>query len=451
MVTLFSFMSIKNIKTYRDKILSVDIVCGRQVVSSVVRPALLEYLKLHNTEGITITVYKHFYVYLLDEIQEFVYNHFKSYDYTCVSKYNLKFDNYQFLFETNRDPYLELIASTWKYCNNFDRAFGIAFDYIRRCPHLAPQLAYHLEHTFKVTREDIYNCGNWQKKVIRFISFNIEKDVLCKHILWKVSSLFLKSFLQEEIWEKELRRNIWELLHKHFTDDFFLFMESYLTHSFFVNNKTALFDKQYILTCFSSNLNENNIRDCIIVQNYMKWTKNNQVYDEQCEAIKSKFYSDEYSFYSKLKWDSLEDNDHPYYIGYDDYCQQKSLELKNSFLFNNDNEVVAFIDRLLALYIKNILDRDLLCHSLSVIVDYNIRNNDRIGFMLLRFLLQNNISGRYAYLIFQGNLDTEEKSAQIWDILRTFSFDDKTLWILLFLYNVPSTYINEGHFFYFMW
>ena len=94
------------------------------------------------------------------------------------------------------------------------------------------------------------------------------------------------------------------------------------------------------------------------------------------------------------------------------------------------------------------MDTDLLCNSLSVIVDFNIQNNERIGLKLLRFLLNNNISGRYAYLIFQSNLDTEEKCSQIWDIISTYSYDNKTLWILLFLYNVPSIYISKDHFFY---
>lgn len=448
MVTLFSFMSFNNIRTYRDKIYSVDVVCGRQIVSSIVRPALFEFLKSHDTEGITITVYKNFYVYLHGEIQEFVYNHSQTNSYSSVTDYNLKFDNYQFLFETNRDSYLELIALTWKYSDNFDRSFGVAFDYIKRCPHLASQLAYHIKQTFSVTREDISIRGYWQKKVIRYISSNIEKDVLCNHVLWQVSSLFLKSFLREEIWEKEFRKDIWELLQKHYSDEFSDFMERYITPSFVINNNTALFDKKYILSCFSTYLNESDIKHCIIVQKYMKWAKDNQVYDEQCDSIKSKFHSEEYSFYSKLKWDSLEDNDYPDNLGYDDYCQKKSIELRNSFLFCNENEVDSFVDKLLTLYAKNIMDTDLLCNSLSVIVDFNIQNNERIGLKLLRFLLNNNISGRYAYLIFQSNLDTEEKCSQIWDIISTYSYDNKTLWILLFLYNVPSIYISKDHFFY---
>lgn len=449
MVTLFSFMSINNIRTYRDKIYSIDLVCGRQIVSSIVRPALLEYLKSHNTEGITITVYKNFYVYLYGEIQEFVYNHSKTIDYSCVTEYNLKFDNYQFLFETNRDPYLELTALTWKYSDNFDRSFGVAFDYIKRCPHLAPQLAYHLKHTFSVTREDISICGYWQKKVISYISLNIEKDILCKHVLWQVSSLFLKSFLQKEIWEKELRRDIWELLQKHYLDDFTYLIERYIAPSFFINNNTALFDKQYILTCFNSHLNENDIKHCIIVQNYMKWAKNNQVYDEQCDAIKTKYNSDEYSLYSKLEWDSIGGKDSFYYDGYDNYCQQKALELKNSFLFDNEIDAEHFFDRLIILYSKNIFDKDQLCHSLCVIVDYNIHHKVEIGFLMLRLLLKNNIAGKYGYLIIHENLDPDTFS-RIWDYIKSYFFEEKIVWMLQFLHNVPSTYIEEKQISYFI-
>lgn len=449
MVTLFSFMSINNIRTYRDKIYSIDLVCGRQIVSSIVRPALCEYLKSHNTEGSTITVYKNFYVYLYGEIQEFVYNHSKTIDYSCVTEYSLKFDNYQFLFETNRDPYLELIALTWKYSDNFDRSFGVAFDYIKRCPHLAPQLAYHLKHTFSVTREDISTCGYWQKKVIRYISLNIEKDILCKHVLWQVSSLFLKSFLQKEIWEKELRRDIWELLQKHYLDDFTYLIERYITPSFFINNNTALFDKQYILTCFNSHLSESDIKHCIIVQNYMKWAKSNQVYDGQCDAIKTKYNSDEYSLYSKLEWDSIGGKDSCYYDGYDNYCQQKALELKNSFLYDNEIDAERFFDRLIILYSKNIFDKDQLCHSLCVIVDHNIHHKVEIGFLMLRLLLKNNMAGNYGYLIFQGELISDTYTL-IWDCLKTYSFDEKIIWILQFFYSTPPSYSTEEQIKYFL-
>lgn len=446
---LFKFMSAQNIRVYRDKINSVDIVCGREIISSIVRPGLIEYLNIHNTEKDIISVYKHFFVYFTNEILVFVYNHFKVYEYSDDAVFALKYGNNQFIFEKDRDPYLELNALIWKYSHNFDMSFGLALDSVKRCPQLAPQLAYHIANTFSVTRQDISICGHWQKEVVKYLNAHIEENILCKHVLWLVARLFLKTFLKEDVWEEKLRNNIWELLQKHYTEDFLSFIEKYMSVSFISNQKTALFDKQFILSILYSHMNNNSIKHCIIVQEYIKWAQSNQICDEQCDAIKTKYNSDEYSLYSKLKWDSIGGKDNCYYDGYDNYCQQKAIELKNSFLFDNGIDAEHFFDRLIILYSKNIFDRDQLCHSLCVIVDHNIHHKVEIGFLMLRLLLKNNIAGKYGYLIIHENLALDTYS-RIWDYIRTYSFDEKIVWMLQLLYNVPSTYIKEIQISYFI-
>lgn len=447
--TLFNFMSVQNMRLYRDKIYSVDIVCGREILSSIVRLGLIEYLKKHNTEKDIISIYKHFFVYFIDEIIVFVYNHFKVYEYSDDVEFDLKYGNFQFISETDRDPFLELNALIWKYSNNFDMSFELALDSVNRCPHLAPQLAYHIEDSFSVTRQDISICGHWQKEVVKYLKNHIEENPLCKHVLWLIARLFLKTFLKENVWEEKLRNNIWELLQKHYTEDFLSFIENYMSVSFISNQKTALFDKQYIFSILYSHMSNNNIKHCIIVQNYIKWAKSNRIYDEQCDAIKLKYNSDDYSLYSKLKWDSIGGNDSCYYDGYDNYCQQKALELKNSFLFDNGKDAEHFFDRLIILYSKNIFDKDQLCHSLCVIVDHNIHHNIQIGFLMLGLLLKNNIAGKYGYLIIHDNL-AAETYFRIWDYIKKYSFDEKIAWMLQFLYNVPSTNIKEIQISYFM-
>jgi len=447
--TLFNFMSAQNIRIYRDKIYSVDIVCGREMISSIVRPGLIEYLNIHNTEKDKISVYKHFFVYFTNEILVFVYNHFKVYEYSDAADYDLKYDNFQFILGTNRDPFLELNALIWKYSNNFEMSFGFAFDYVKRCPHLAPQFAYHIEKTFSVTREDISICGHWQKEVVKYLKTHIEGNTLCKQVLWFVARLFLKAFLKEDIWEEYLRNNIWDLLHKNYSDDFLSFLDNYMSASFITNYKTALFDRQFILSIISSHMSNKNIRHCIIVQKYIKWSQSNHIYNEQCDEIRIKFNSDEYSLYSELKWDSKVGKDASYFNGYDNYCQQKAIELKNYFLFDNRIDAEAFIDKLIILYSKNIFDKDQLCHSLCVIVDHNIHHKEEIGFLLLRLLLKNNIAGNYGYLIFQGKLSSDTYTL-IWDCIKTYSFDEKIIWILQFFYSTPPTYITEEQIKYFL-
>ena len=447
--TLFNFMSEQNIRLYRDKIYSVDIVCGRDILSSIVRPGLIGYLNKHNTEKDIINVYKHFFVYFTDEILGYVYNHFKVYEFSDDADFDLKYGNYQFIFETDRDPFLELNAMIWKYSHNFDMSFGLALDSVKRCPQLAPQLAYHIENSFSVTRQDISICGHWQKEVVKYLKAHIEESTLCKHVLWLVARLFLKTFLKEDVWEENLRNDIWELLQKHYTEDFLSFIDSYMSVSFISNQKTALFDKQFILSITNSHMNNNNIKHCIIVQKYIKWAQSNQIYDEQCDAIKTKYNSDEYSLYSKLKWDSIGGKDNCYYDGYDNYCQQKAQELKNSFLFDNRIDAEHFFDRLIILYSKNIFDKDQLCHSLCVIVDHNIHHKMEIGFLILRLLLKNNIAGNYGYLIIHDNLAPDTYS-RIWDYIKTYSFDEKIIWILQFFYSTPPTYITEEQIKYFL-
>ena len=447
--TLFKFMSAQNIRVYRDKINSVDIVCGRKMISSIVHPGLKEYLNIHNTEKDIISVYKHFFVYFTNDILVFVYNHFKVYEYSDDADFDLKYGNNQFIFEKDRDPYLELNALIWKYSHNFDMSFGVALDYVKRCPHLAPQLAYHIEKTFSVTREDISLSGHWQKEIVKYLKVHIKENTLCKHVLWIVARLFLKTFLKEDVWEEDLRNDIWKLLKKYYGEDFLSFLDNYMSVSFIRNKKTALFDRQFILSIISSHMSNNNIKHCIIVQKYIKWSQSNHICNEQCNAIRTKFNSDEYSLYSKLKWDSIGGKDSCYYDRYDNYCQQKALELKNCFLFDNGMDAERFFDRLIILYSKNIFDKDQLSHSLCVIVDHNIHHKEEIGFLLLRLLLKNNMAGNYGYLIIQGELSSDTYTL-IWDCIKTYSFDEKIIWILQFFYSAPPTYTTEEQIKYFL-
>ena len=463
--TLFSLMSERSVRLFREKVISIDVAFDRDRVSGIVRPALLRYIKNHSGDDL-IYVYNNFWVYLIDESLQFVHHHISGVAASGEGDYDFCYEENHFALGTNKDPYLELLSLLWRYSGKrFDMTLCLTLEYVEKCKSLAPQLAYHIKKVFNVTYWD-YSLGyDLQKKLIAYIENNIDKDKLCKALLWPVAQLFTQfsfryddpvekySFRlctiqpKDDEWKCEVRKRVWELLSCHYTEQFLDFMDKYTTSPVEVVPEVAAYDIPYIDAQISSHLSPENLDHCICVQNYVRWAKRNSIINDHLSTVGKRFYSDDYEFYVRLRWDYLRDREECDVDDIEDYELFKKKELKENFVFDNEKSAKSFIKRYTNLYVHKIPNKETLQHSLMMVIDINLTVNKSIGFFLLRDILRNNMAGTQSYHIC-GHLSDEEKAVKIWSHIRKYSFTHKAEWVLQYLYSVPEGYVKKGHFSY---
>lgn len=462
---LFSLMSERNVRLFREKVISIDVAFDRDRVSGIVRPALLRYIKNHFDDDL-IYVYNNFWVYLIDESLQFVHHHISGVAASGEGDYDFCYEENHFALGTNKDPYLELLSLLWRYSGKrFDMTLCLTLEYVEKCKSLAPQLAYHIKNVFNVTYWD-YSMGyDLQKKLIAYIEKNIEKNKLCKAILWPVAQLFTQfsfryddpvekySFRlctiqpKDDEWKCEVRKRVWELISCHYTEQFLDFMDKYTTSPVEVVPEVAAYDIPYIDVLISSHLNPENFDHCICVQNYMRWAKRNNIINEHLSTVGKRFYSDDYTFYVRLRRDYLRDREECDVDDIENYESFKKKELKENFVFENEKSANSFIKRYTCLYDHKIPNKETLQHSLMMVIDVNLTVNKNIGFFLLRNILRKNMAGTQSYYIY-GHLSDEEKAVKIWSYIRRYSFTNKAEWVLQYLHSVPEGYVKKGCFSY---
>lgn len=462
---LFSLMSERNVRLFREKVISIDVAFDRDRVSGIVRPALLRYIKNHSGDDL-IYVYNNFWVYLIDESLQFVHHHILGVAALGEGDYDFCYEENHFALGTNKDPYLELLSLLWRYSGKrFDMTLCLTLEYVEKCKSLAPQLAYYIKKVFNVTYWDYILGYDLQKKLIAYIENNIDNDKLCKALLWPVAQLFTQfsfryddpvekySFRlctiqpKDDEWKCEVRKRVWELISCHYTEQFLDFMDKYTTSPVEVVPEVAAYDIPYIDVLISSHLNPDNFEHCICVQNYVRWAKRNNIINEHLSTVGKRFYSDDYAFYVRLRRDYLRDREECDVDDSEDYELFKKKELKENFVFENEKSAKSFIKRYTSLYVHKIPNKETLQHSLMMVIDINLTVNKSIGFFLLRDILRNNMAGTRSYYIC-GHLSDEEKAVKIWSHIRKYSFTHKAEWVLQYLYSVPEGYVKKGHFSY---
>lgn len=463
--TLFSLMSDRNVRLFREKVISIDIAFGRDRVFAIVHPALLSYIKNHADEDL-IYVYNNFWVYLIDESLQFVHHHISSISASDNDEYDFNYKDNHFALAINKDPYLELLSLLWRYCGKrFDLALSLTIEYVSKDNHLAPQLAYHIKNVFNVIYWDYNLSYDFQKKLVAHIEKNIKKNELCNALLWPVAELFTQfsfkydnpvekySFRlctiqpQDDEWKGEVRKRIWTLIDSHFTEQFLDFIDKYTTSPVEVVPEVADYDMSFIEAIISHHLNPDNFEHCLCVQNYIRWAKRNGIANEDLLALGKRFYSDDYAFYIKLRRDDLHDREECDIDDIEDYEIFKKKGLKENFVFENEKSANIFIKRYTRLYGHNNLNKETLQHSLMMVININLAEQKSIGYYLLRTILRNNLAGIQSYYIY-GHLSDKEKAVKIWSYIRRYPFAQKAEWALQYLYSVPVGYVNNGHFSY---
>jgi len=462
MNTLFSLMSERNVRLYREKVTSIDNAFDRDTVLGIARPALLCYIKNHVEENL-LFVYKNFWVYLIDESLQFVYNHISSAGASEMSEYDFNYDDNYFALETNKDAYLDLLSRVWRYSDKrFEMSISLALDYVRKRNQLAPQLAYHIKTMFNVTLLDYHVEYDLQERLLLYIEKNIESDGLGKAILWPLAQLLTQFSFRyddpiekhsfrlctfkptDEIWKDVIRKKIWILIDTHYSEKFLAFLNKYTMAPIEVAPDVAAYDVPYIVAIITKHFSPDDIDHCICVQEYINWAKRIDIQNEDCSSIANWFCSDEYKFYLKLRWDYIHDRGD---FDIEEYDNFKKNELRDNFVFKDERSAKLFLKRFKCLCSHNIPNKETLFNSLLVIVDVNLAENAQIGFYLLRNVLSGNMAMPRLYYI-NSHLFEKVKATRIWSYIKRYSFDNKIEWILQYLYNVPEEYVNKKHFSY---
>ncbi len=456
-----------NTSRFKDCVIPANNTFGHQNVMGKIKPVLQDYWKsIKHDEERSLKLLSEFWFYLQNETLEFVYNLVEKLPESQMSSYEVSYGTNDFVYSQNR--IIELLANFFRLENNLKEVIELSFEYIRKLPQHFPELLHKIREQLIFDRIDAGFEFSRQRVLFKVLIDGLNRrDLLYSKAFFELSKTFLSfKFQQFELgrnnsfsfydyplsnntWIKEFRKNIWESIDNHFSNDAFNLLESYEQKSLGVIKEIMEYDISFVCPIIKKHLTPDSFKHCRYVQEQIRRCKREEVKHSSFESLSLKFTNPLYKMFLKIHWDRFRDKEmyefHDY--GEGEYEKLKEAEVRSSFVFKNKLDMKLFYKDFI--YLKKIEEEKNgvnYDYVFDIIVDENCSRNFDLGCQLLIEVMENNIIGYVPRIVFRNQLLTETKVNHIWDIVQSNkNFADKSRWELSFYDNIADSLITDKY------
>ena len=456
----------KNQKTrLRDCIISVNNTFGYNNVITRIRPALKKYLGLiNNDKETTLDFLSVFDIYLQEETLGFLYNMIVEMPESNFTPTEICYVKEDYLFK--HDCGLELFGDLFYTHNNLKDFIELSFEYVRKQPCYFSELIDKINNTLTFKPFDA-DYGFDRQRILYdelFKGVN-QKDVIYTKAFYELSKTFLLfQFEQTEAWRnhsfsfyyyplpcnsviKDLRKNIWDSLNTNYSEDVFILLKDYTHQTLDVVKELMEYDMPFVCSIIKNHLNPDSLTHCKYVQELIRWYKRNDVTSSNLKELSKIYTSRLYEMYLRLSWDKLRDKDYFQYDDYNEYTRLKEKETRESFVFENKQDVDSFYNDFISIVdSENKNNRSNYEKVLDLIVVATLQNHFDLGIYLLEVIIKRNPIGYIPYKAFEVALLTEEKADNLWSLIhRNADVDCKVAWEMSFYHHVPNCLVCDKY------
>ncbi|MFT4662351.1 MAG: hypothetical protein ACI8XB_002641 [Patiriisocius sp.] len=455
----------KNVERFRDCVIPANNTFGPQNVMEKILPVIKTYwlkCKLDNQRAFKFL--SQFWFYLAPESLEFVYAHMHSLPVNPTTEYIVTYDNND--FSKNRNEVIELLGEFFRFpSDHLKDSLTLAFEYIRKIPEHLPELIHKVRVTLTFDSDDERYLLERQTTLFNILVEGVKNnDPLLSISFFELSKTFLEfkfehtrgvrnnifSWYHYPIQNTPLiqsfRKGIWDTINNNFVDHqkhAFGLLQSYASVTPDVTKEIMEFDVEFLVDIIQKHLKPDSFEHCKYVQDQVSWCIRSHIELPIFTMLSNSFKNKTYEIFLKIDWDQYRDRQLYDFNDYDDYNKLKEVEIRDSFIFKDINEIKEFYSTFQKL--KTVAKNDWNYNaSFDLIIDENCTRNFELGAKFLSEVIKRGNDINYVpQSIFKNHLTSKENLSAIWSVIASKEFNHKRLWELSYYDNVDVSLVNQ--------
>lgn len=455
-----------NVNRFKDSVIPANNTFGYPKVMEKLKPFLQDYWKSNKSnEEKAYKFLTTFWFYLPDETLEFVYNLTQALPETQANIYNVTYENNAFTYSKN--DVIELIGEFFRFQHKLKDALQLAFEYTRKSPEHLPELIHKIREqmTFDVEDEQI----DFKRQTILFqilIDGLNAKDNLLSTAFYELAKTFLGFSFHHTKGGRKMsfymyhypvpntptiqlfRKNVWDAIQTNFQinpSKSFELLQSYSHIHPDVSKELMQYDVPMLVDIIQKQLTPSSLEHCKYVQDQVRWCKRNSVFHSSFPELLNNFRNGTYETFLKIDWDRLRDKEMYEFDDYREYEKLKEAEIRSSFAFNNQDQVIEFYKTFV--YLKKLTKNEWnYTTTLDHVIDENCSRNFQVGCSLLQVIIENNNEVNYVpRVVFRNHLKENQNAETILNIIEQRNFIHKPLWELSFYEYLDDSLLSSKY------
>lgn len=454
----------------KDSIIPANNSFGYEMVLSKINPIIDKYIVINKGDDSKLLEFLDvFWFYKPDATLSFFLNKINLIDEPKNPIYSGFYETNDFVH--SREQILDYLSRFFRnYSDSYIPSIELGFEYIRKRPEHLPEFVRRIRETLLFDEPDEKYAYKRQSTFINLMKEKIKEGFVHYSVaFFELAKTFLKhsfhithggrknsiTFYDYPITDskeiREIRKDIWETL-------FYCFKESrgevvtvineYKPEYRNRNPKIIDFDLSILIPFISEHLSPKSFNETYVVNELINsLNREKEITDLSYQKLKSKFNTIEYRNFRKIDWNRLRDKDEYDYVDWRKYEELKTENLKKNFTFSSNENFNSFFDS-----IENVLkvsenSNSQIENSIDIIISENFKNNNEVGFSLLKQYLDKNYDIRTLYkTLFSINNTTKEWSLSLWELLKKWNNDNSIHWRLDSLVRLPKEHIDKFYY-----
>lgn len=456
----------KNQPRFRECVISANNTFGPKKVMERLQPHLKKYFNLLGSDNdARFRFLKIFWFYLKLEALEFAFSSIESLPVCSTNNYVVTYEHNAFSYK--KDDLIELVGEIFRFHENLKDSIELGFEYVKRKPHHLPNLIHKIKEVLTFDQDDVYTGFLRQVTLFDVLIDGYNRNELIYVVsFYELSKTFLEfqfehlrggrnssySWYRYPIPNDEqirlFRSRIWNVFLKNFKDYPSIslnLLRHYSNVRLDVCEKLMVFDRKFILSAISKNLNSKNFEHCLYVQDHIRSYRRRGLLNKRMRLLSKQFTNSLYDTFKVLTWNLRRNREDYEYSNYGNFERQKEADIRRSFVFQEVEEIFRFFENMMSVINADNADHG-FTHSLDLVVDSNLTNNFELGICLLkRIVAENNEIGYVPDIAFSNHLKDESSASDLWNIIKDASFNRSADWRISFFNRIDEKLINEEY------
>jgi DNA polymerase III delta prime subunit len=451
---------------FTDTIIPSNNTFGYEKVFDKINGSLDDFLNsIRNNEEITLEFFSVFWFYKRDELLSYFHHQIKKIPEPENTKYSTDYETNEFVYD--RDKTLDFLSDLFSHpTESFIPALELSFEYCRKKNSALAELVRRIKE--KVLFDETDERTGFIRQVNLF-NLIIEKlrneEPHYRETYFALANTFLSHHFQItkggrnhsiSIYQyplpfyevtKTFRKNIWEALFEQYDShpvSVLKVLKNFRPGFRDANPEILEFDLSFLLPFIENRLDKTAFENIHFVNELVSWLNREKISDRSYQKLKSVFISKEYEYFIKLDWDRLRGKESYDFDNYEEFERLKEQDIRSSFVFTNESEFVQLNNAIKKTLSVNDRGSWGINKSIDIIIEENFIRNNRIGFKLLEYILENNnVEIHTTYKAIRVICGKSAKWAlELWRLLKSLNNDQKIYWTLTFFDYLPEDYCN---------
>lgn len=455
-----------NFSRFRDSIIPANNTFGPQKVMDKIRTDLRVYWKkIKSDNERAYSFLEIFWFYLQEEALEFALEIINNIENPSNPEYSTSYANNEFNFD--HDPLIELLGNFFRSSYIMSDALELSFDYVRKSPESLPELIHKIREVLMFDNEDFGYGLARQNKLFGFICDNENgKDYVKTVSFFELAKTFLaykfhttrggrnntiviQNFalvLTPEI--EKLRGVMWEqldCLFEYYSDQSFEVLKHHHDNHRDCVKEILAFDFNFISKIIDKHLNPKILEHCIFVQNQVRWVTKERIEYKNLKTLKEKFVSKEYELFLVLNWDRLRDKESFDFTNFREYEELKEKQIRSEVKLESEKDIDSFYPsyKLITQKSKNDWNDS---RVLEIVLEALFEKSPELGLYFLKKIIDTGNEINFIPRPFFYKLNFKSINFnQLFSIIESKDFENKSHWLLALLGNTPEEFVSERY------